>query len=169
MDIPLRFRGITLQEALDIAYESNNEVTDIYIQPPDCQDLTDEDSGDEDEGGTVENLSSRQLLAPAEVVFSNGTRVEDTSEDLANEQLPTVVQSDAKANSELTIVTKSEKSEFIETDLVYPNYPFPTPNYSSYQSLSSVQLFELFFTEELIQEIIQEIQEIIYFSKIYRI
>ncbi|XP_072380790.1 uncharacterized protein [Diabrotica undecimpunctata] len=103
MDIPLRFRGITLQEALDIAYESDNEVTDIYIQPPDCQDLTDEDSGDEDEGGTVENLSSRQLLAPAEVVFSNGTRVEDTSEDLANEQLPTVVQSDAKANSGLKI------------------------------------------------------------------
>lgn len=131
-------------------------MTELYIQPPDSQDLTDEDSGDEDEGGTVENLSRRQLLAPAEVIFSNGGRIGDTTDDLENAQLPTVPQNDSKIDSRLTVVTKSENREFIEADLVYPGYHFPTPNYSSYQNLSPVQLFELFFTKEFIQELIKE-------------
>ena len=42
---------------------------DVYIEPPDVHDLTDEDSGDEDLDGecSVDKLSRKQLLAPAEL------------------------------------------------------------------------------------------------------
>ena len=40
---------------------------DVFITLP-GGDLTDEDSGDEDGGGMLDNLSSRQLQAEAEVL-----------------------------------------------------------------------------------------------------
>ncbi|KAG5877861.1 hypothetical protein JTB14_036437 [Gonioctena quinquepunctata] len=43
----------------------------IYVEPPEATVLTDEDSGDEDSGGTIDNLSGRQLRAQAEVRFVN--------------------------------------------------------------------------------------------------
>ncbi|KAJ8931621.1 hypothetical protein NQ314_015441 [Rhamnusium bicolor] len=69
----LYFSGISLQEALDIAYDEG-DVTDVYIEPPESTVLTDEDSADED-GGVADNLSARQLSAPAEVVFGNKNRL----------------------------------------------------------------------------------------------
>lgn len=42
-----------------------------YIAPPDADVQSDEDSAQEDEGGLIDNLSSRQLNAPAELAFSN--------------------------------------------------------------------------------------------------
>jgi len=61
--------GLTLQEVLDII-ESNydeNDVESIFIKPPDPHVLTDEDSGNEDEGAYTCNLSARQLTAGAEI------------------------------------------------------------------------------------------------------
>jgi hypothetical protein len=49
-------------------------VAEIVIQPPDVNDLTDEDSGDEDGPGKIDNLSKNQLLANAEVIFMRLTR-----------------------------------------------------------------------------------------------
>jgi hypothetical protein len=49
-------RRITLKEALDIAYddaESDTELSAIYIEPPECNILTEEDSADEDDAGFV--------------------------------------------------------------------------------------------------------------------
>lgn len=61
--------GFTLQEALDILFDVENEnqsqVEQIFIGPPELNVLTDEDSGDEDGADAVDNLSGRQLLAPA--------------------------------------------------------------------------------------------------------
>ena len=42
---------------------------DIFIEPPACQVDTDEDSGDEDEAGTISNLNRNQLQAPATVTL----------------------------------------------------------------------------------------------------
>jgi hypothetical protein len=68
----LNFRdGLTLQEVLDII-ESNydeNDVESIFIEPPDPHVLTDEDSGNEDEGAYTSNLSARQLTAGAEIRY----------------------------------------------------------------------------------------------------
>nr|XP_023023884.1 uncharacterized protein LOC111512028 [Leptinotarsa decemlineata] len=67
--------GFTLQEALEIAY--SEDIDAIYIEPPEPNVLTDEDSGDEDCGGTIDNLSGRQLRARAEVKFANKNNVEE--------------------------------------------------------------------------------------------
>ncbi|KAG5878171.1 hypothetical protein JTB14_026072 [Gonioctena quinquepunctata] len=43
------------------------DVGDIYIEPPEPAELTDEDSADEDGGGLVDNLSANQFRAAAEI------------------------------------------------------------------------------------------------------
>ncbi|KAF5291658.1 hypothetical protein FQA39_LY14295 [Lamprigera yunnana] len=59
-------RSFTLKEALQIAFVNDLDVQEIYIEPPDANILTDKDSADEDDGGLVNNLSRRHLLAGAE-------------------------------------------------------------------------------------------------------
>jgi hypothetical protein len=83
--LSFRFRrGFTLQDALNIL-EANDEdgldVEGIFIAPPESAVLTDEDSGDEESGGLVDNLSGKQLLAAAEIRFNrNNDRVVDENE-----------------------------------------------------------------------------------------
>ncbi|GLH13627.1 Uncharacterized protein GBIM_18158 [Gryllus bimaculatus] len=48
--------------------DSKIRILDIYIAKPDI--LTDEDSVDEDKGGTVDNLTGRQRLADTEIRFT---------------------------------------------------------------------------------------------------
>ncbi|CAH1997316.1 unnamed protein product [Acanthoscelides obtectus] len=75
-------KGVTVQEAIDIVFGENddldNPVEAIYIAPPEPAVLTNVDSGDEDEGGDLDHLSQRQLLAEAEVRFAGGVTLEDT-------------------------------------------------------------------------------------------
>ena len=49
--------------------EDENVAANIFIEPNDGG-VTDEDSGDEDGGGFLNNLSGNQLNAPAEFVIS---------------------------------------------------------------------------------------------------
>ncbi|KAG5874436.1 hypothetical protein JTB14_005008 [Gonioctena quinquepunctata] len=87
----INFVGITLKVALDSAYASNldTEVAEVFIEPPEGQVPTDEDSADEDEGGLADNLSSRQLTAGTEIRFTNSRRLggiaDDSNSDLQNE------------------------------------------------------------------------------------
>jgi hypothetical protein len=60
-----------------------DEEHDIYIEPPEVRDLTDEDSGDDDDG-TIENLSRGQLMAPAELCPRNKKIPEDLQDDSVN-------------------------------------------------------------------------------------
>ncbi|XP_050301080.1 uncharacterized protein LOC126739435 [Anthonomus grandis grandis] len=48
---------------------------DIYIEPPEPNVDTDEDSADEDDGRLVDNLTARQLRAPAEMRLYNHERL----------------------------------------------------------------------------------------------
>ncbi|KAG5887388.1 hypothetical protein JTB14_001578 [Gonioctena quinquepunctata] len=59
--------GLSLEEALQVAYADDLDVGDIYIEPPEPAELTDEDSADEDGGGLVDNLSANQLRAAADI------------------------------------------------------------------------------------------------------
>jgi len=76
-------RGITLREAFEIL--EGNDIDDdpskIYIGPPDANEQSDADSGDKDGGGFVNNLSGKQLMANAKIVF-NQTNLKET-ENLA--------------------------------------------------------------------------------------
>ncbi|KAK9679077.1 hypothetical protein QE152_g40308 [Popillia japonica] len=105
-----------------IAYdESDNEVSAIYIEPPESNILTDEDSGDEDDGGLVDNLSRKQLCANAEIVFPNQTRigglVEDNTEGVgAVEFMPQPSTSTASAPYAAVKLSKRPKNlVFCET------------------------------------------------------
>lgn len=76
-----------MDEVLHELENADKEVNVLYIEPPEPNTESDEDSGDEDEGGLFDNLTGRQLRAGAEVVFTNDTRtrldpdLELTSED----------------------------------------------------------------------------------------
>lgn len=60
----------------------DDEVEEIFIEPPDAAVPSDEDSADEDVGGLIDNLSGRQLRAHAEVVFHGGEcQCEDDTDD----------------------------------------------------------------------------------------
>ncbi|KAG5871967.1 hypothetical protein JTB14_027994 [Gonioctena quinquepunctata] len=61
--------GFSLQVALDMAYFE--DIDAIYVEPPEATVLTDEDSGNGNSRGTIDNLSWRQLRAQAEVRFVN--------------------------------------------------------------------------------------------------
>ena len=61
------FRDITLNEVLDLL-EDVNDACDLYIEPSDVADLTDEDSGDK-EKFTMANLTGSQLGSSAEIQF----------------------------------------------------------------------------------------------------
>lgn len=50
-----------------MTYADDLDVDQIYIEPPDTGIITDEDSGNEDEGGLVDNLSGPQLNTTAEL------------------------------------------------------------------------------------------------------
>ncbi|KAG5869302.1 hypothetical protein JTB14_000926 [Gonioctena quinquepunctata] len=55
-----------------MVYEDDIDVREISIEPPDSNVLTDEDSGEEDEGGTIDNLNRQQLSAHVVVRIHNG-------------------------------------------------------------------------------------------------
>lgn len=64
-------RDCTVQEALAILEEDTDlEPKSIFIEPPQPTIHSDEDSGDEDEGGFINNLSGRQLNAGCQVVLA---------------------------------------------------------------------------------------------------
>lgn len=72
------FRGLTLQEAIDIVEADDNiQVEKIFIEPPEAIVNSDEDSANEDEGGLVDNLSGRQLRSQAEIILSNQDRIDN--------------------------------------------------------------------------------------------
>lgn len=57
--------GLTVEDALNILDDFDDlDTENIYIVPPDPNEITDENSGNED-GGLVDNLCGRQLQASA--------------------------------------------------------------------------------------------------------
>jgi len=122
--------GLTVKDALDMVFgdvEDENETNPIeavFIAPPDNAGfLTDEDSGDEDDI-TIENLNRNQLLAEAEVVRYH-------QEDIVPWE-------------------KNIKRTWIEGQFQTTMKDFPSFSYEEYSSMSPVQLFELFFDDEIV-------------------
>ncbi|KAI4469773.1 small nuclear ribonucleoprotein sm d2 [Holotrichia oblita] len=78
-------RGFTLEEALQMVF--SDDIDEIYIEPPDAAILTDEDSGEEDGGGVIDNLSGAQLRAPAEILIGKVSSKYRINGDQSNQQL----------------------------------------------------------------------------------
>jgi len=133
---------------------------EIYITPPDSV-QTDEDSGDEDQGGLIDNLNGQQLQAEAEAVIRTGRyyrrHLEDTDssddvddssdeEPLANKRRPAA----ENGHKKVPVVRKWCKNDL-------PTSATDTTEACS-QVLQPVEedrtatlWFEQFFTDDLIQ------------------
>lgn len=125
-------------EALQMVYADDVDVTDVYIEPPDAGELTDEDSGQEDEGGLADNLNRNQLNSNAEVY------VRTNQDEIIGAELNELEKIDY-AN---IVWTKGD----LETNTIH----FPTPNYEHLKTLTSSEIFENFFDEDLITFLVTE-------------
>ncbi|KAJ8937699.1 hypothetical protein NQ314_011755 [Rhamnusium bicolor] len=136
--------GLTLSEALDMVYADENianQVDEIFIEPPETNVVTDEDSADEDEGGMIHNLTGRQLRAPVEVKLIDNTRLCDNSVE------PSTVPEEPPASTAEVI-----HEEHLVTDRA------AQANYSQYEHLSYVDIFERFFDNKIIEYLVEETQ-----------
>ncbi|XP_030767353.1 piggyBac transposable element-derived protein 3-like [Sitophilus oryzae] len=128
------WRGFSLQEALDMAY--SEDIDAIYVEPPDANVLTDEDSADEDSG------------EPEEPDPTPNSTAEPKQLDIPS----------TSASASVPLYTPRSKRNFswIRGDLQAQTRDFPEPNYKQYMDLSPVQLFELFLDDEIITFLIEE-------------
>lgn len=146
-------RGFTLDEALHILLDENENLLNenLYIQPPEPNILTDEDSADEDAGGLVDNLSGNQLRAFVDIELVSEGQVSALEENIyynAESQ-----QLDRDINF---IFPEVQKPNFFKKgDLEYNNV-FPSQTFEQFSQLSPMQLFELFYTNDIIDFIIYE-------------
>ena len=139
-----------MNEILDLlqnpeSSDSESEV-DIYIEPPDVRELTDENSGDENISSklTSSNLSGNQLRAGASISDKNK---ECTSDVELDDDIPLSKIRKTTAKS----YKWTKKCTFGE------NIPiFPEQNVTAYRDFSPVELFELFFDEDLLDLIIEQ-------------
>ena len=72
-----------MKDVVDALAEDESNLLDvdgIFISPPDVNMDSDEDSASEDEGGLVDNLTGRQLLADAEISLSDGQTISNEAE-----------------------------------------------------------------------------------------
>ncbi|KAG5864831.1 hypothetical protein JTB14_033773 [Gonioctena quinquepunctata] len=147
------------------------QVEDIFITPPDVNVDTDEDSGDEDGGGMIYNMTGRQLRAEAEIKLRNDTRIGgDTDDDVLHQGL--VLDQDPEGDSENTIslnnwiheyfhddnIKTKEPPVWMKGDIVAGPHQFPEGDFTKYANFSCCGMFELFFDNELINYLIEESQ-----------
>ena len=73
-----------MNEILDILDLDENDECDVYIERPNCGNVINEDSGNEEVGTPLypENLSDNQLLVLAELRYRNQSGIEDEVEDI---------------------------------------------------------------------------------------
>lgn len=144
--------GLTLEEALQMVASDDIDVSDIYIEPPDSSQLTDEDSANEDEGGFADNLSANQLRAPAELKIVT-EQIEDNlleQESNLNINQGNIVNHKNVAKIDYTDIT------WVDADLEFLPKPFPEPNYERFKCLTPTETFELFFSDDIISFLVAE-------------
>lgn len=112
------------------------DVEQIYIEPPDTSELTDEDSGEEDGGGIVDNLSGSQLRAPAEIQVAVRDFIPDEAESFAK--------------------IDHTQVDWIEGDFQARPKHFPRFSYQEYKDYTPTEVFELFMDNDIIDFLVSE-------------
>ena len=131
---------MNINEVIDILEERDIPDADIFIQPPDNGQFSDEDSGPEDEGGEIDNLTGRQLQAEAEI--SARTVPETIGLSPMNEDVH-----DPQPAIDVNLLKKYQWSKQIPTSPYLP--VFPQGNYEAYRDFSPMQFFNLFVDDDL--------------------
>jgi len=120
----------------------------------------------------VDNLSSRQLLANAEIRLQNNERLGVDYEDLDNQYNISQIHTTRESFSIVEPFELSDKyKKWISTRIKSKSKPswikdadfdiektnvFPDPDYSMYQSMSIIDIFEKFIDDEIIQHFVAE-------------
>ena len=127
-----------MNAVLDYLEKLDNPDASITICPPDVDELTDEDSADEEENVPIgsHNLNQNQLLTQAEIDLS--------SDDEIIQQPP--------CKDQKTLQTKWELEESPTSVAPY----FPEGDYSKYRDFSPANLFELYFDDSIIDYILNK-------------
>lgn len=153
--------------------EDEDIVADIFIEPPDVNEDTDQDSGNEDEGAMVDNLGPRQLRAAAEIRLPNNGRIGEFDPlDETDPEIPNLNTGAQGIACGMFLTTPSEEwlrnrmqrkrddLRWIENaDLeVPPQSQFPEMSYAKYEGKTATEMFELFVDDDLIEYIVLETQ-----------
>lgn len=109
-------------------------IEEIFIAPPDPAVLTDEDSGDEDEAGTTDNLNGNQLRAEALVGFADQVHEEEHHEFLKT----------------------SQPRKWCQGDFEGRHREFRPDNIPDFSNKSEVEMFEMFFDNKVISLLVEE-------------
>ena len=131
----------------------------VFIQPPNNGFDSEEDSGDDDTGGSVNNLSGKQLQANAEVrVVSISRHLEgnegdnqigclfDSSAD--SPQLPLEMESSSTSGTGLR---RKRKRQWVRNQDLQPSFlPFTLARKTYKEGMQPEEYFELFYDEEVI-------------------
>lgn len=144
-----RGKSLNLNEVLDILCQED-QGGDVFIEPPDVQELTDKDSGDEEDEKHrgPENLSGNQLLAPAEYRHGNFNEETSDEEDVAPP---------AKKRGKGGRGKGKQKAKWTNSEEFLRGLPFfPESDYKKYRDFTPVMLFELFFDDDLIDYIVEQ-------------
>lgn len=149
-----------MEEALALIDEDNQDVSQIFIEPPESNVLTDEDSGDE-EGGIIDNLSGRQLRACAEIVFKSGKTYNQEEDQVVVNDPKVSEEQEKNENNNKGQPTSRNKRSIIETDwisgdLVRNTNSFPSSSYRKYREMSPYEIFSMIFDEDVFELLRQE-------------
>ncbi|KAJ8937181.1 hypothetical protein NQ318_017030 [Aromia moschata] len=141
-----------LEEALNIAYDDDIEIDEIFIEPPNSNVLTDEDSGEGDQGGLVNNLNRQQAqaLAPAEIRLHQNSKNYNTQED------DVVFTENNFLSQAISEGPGKTNISWMEGDLVPSQKIFPKPGYTRFRHLSPVEVFEKFIDDSILQFLVDE-------------
>ncbi|KAH7958814.1 hypothetical protein HPB49_005429 [Dermacentor silvarum] len=149
-----------LEEITRILEEDDEDVSAIYIESPEATIYSDEDSADEDSGGLIGNLSSRQLRAGAETVLADGRGIGgcDSDGDEAEFEQEGIEPVDISSGvgSTSTDANYASNSKWKICDPVKSSAIFPDPNLTAYRDLSPVELFEFFFDKSVIDLLVEQ-------------
>lgn len=140
-----------MEEAIQMVYDDDIDVDKIYIEPPDANILTDEDSGEEDGGGFLDNLSGRQLLPKAELVLRNEV-IEDKAEP------EEILERPANVSDPNNVLLRPglERITWIQGDFEEWTRSFLKPDYSKYENMSYLEIFETFVDDEVIGLLVEQ-------------
>ena len=144
--LPLH-RILNMNEVLDLLGETGNN--DIYMEPPEPHQLTDEDSADSGDEATYmpSTLCGNQLRAPAELGRKKGKQLSPDLNDVddAEDDIPLV---------HLSKVVHSFKWTSSKVEVRPPI--FPESNLSKYRNYTPREFFDLFFDEEVCNHIVTQ-------------
>lgn len=130
-------------DILDTLGEDENHlgVRDFFIAPPPANELTDEDSGEKDNGGFLDNLTHNQLRSEAEAVLTNNVHVGNPS------------------HYDFSGYSNNRGRLWIDGDLVDPmkkDCAFPGDVANAYKNLTPAKLFEIFTNDEVLTLFVTE-------------